>query len=103
LLQYIVIILIHFQIELNEATRFESQVPGDPFYVDGRKQWSCGLTTIGAMQAICFPEFILMQFVHQHVQVFGWFLPESGKEFTILPVLFPCLFRKLFQYFFHGT
>ncbi len=88
-MQYIVIIPVHLQILFDKPPRFKPQMFGDPFNVSLGEQGPGSFATIGALQTIGFLKCVMVQLLHQQIQVFRGFLFEFSKELPVFPMFFP--------------
>ena len=96
-----VAIFVYLQIGLDKSLRLHPEVFGDPFDVLVCKKRAGGLAAIGTLQTIDAREGLLVQLLHDAVQLFWRPLFEFGEE---LLVLLLCIFgpiREILQHFFH--
>lgn len=84
LLQYMIPILIHAQVRVDEFPGFHPQVFGNPFDIRICKQRARGLAAIGTIQAIGSPELFLVKRGHHRIQVFWWLFAELGEKLLVL-------------------
>lgn len=72
-LQHLIAFFIGAEILGFKISRFHAEVARQPIDVFIGKEWSCGFAAVGALEAICIGEDLLVCMLHLFIQI-AWFL-----------------------------
>lgn len=102
-LQNVIVVFVNPQILIDKLLRLLPEMLGDTFYIGSSEKRPGRFAAIGALQAIGFAEFRIVQFLHRIIEVFGRLFFELIEILFVFVMLIFGKLRKLIERWFHAA
>lgn len=99
-LKHVIILFINPKILIDELLRLLPKMFGNPLNICKSKKRSGCFATIGTFQAICFFKFLIVQFLHDIINILRRFLFKLIEILLVFVMLIFGQFWKIFNYLF---